>query len=43
VGLYQGLFGPAPVTEDEFEKRATVQVDKKIASIFETAANKASG
>lgn len=37
VGLYQGVFGPAPVTVDEFEKRATVQVDQKIASIFETA------
>jgi hypothetical protein len=41
LGIYQGLFGPAPVTVDEFEKRATVQVDAKIASIFESAGSKA--
>lgn len=37
ASLYQGLFGPGPVTEDEFQKRATVQVDAAIARIFQSA------
>ncbi len=37
ASMYQALFGPAPVTEDEFEKRATVQVDAAIARIFQSA------
>jgi hypothetical protein len=37
TSVYQGLYGPAAVSEDEFEKRATVQVDAAIARIFESA------